>query len=598
MGTVTSSAYLFALATLCNCHGRGVDSYWKGGANILHSYQECEPQFFQVETDSDMSSKASNASLTASPAVIEQGAMVTIVWKGVKPIAGTSWISVYCPQDSVDSDWLDYVYLQTDNEEGGIEVGPLVNMRCVYEFRFFLKEGVPALCHSNAVSFQRGTSQPLQGRLSLTHLESEMRVMWVSDTSTTPTVQYHPLDNNSTVATATGNSSTYTANSMCGPPATTVSSRQFRDPGYMHDAIMENLKPFTYYKYRFGDGKNWSDWFQFKSAQPQGNPDSEVNMFVFGDLGEWRTMLNLPPENRSYTTMYNIHEGLTYSQVDYDLLLHVGDISYAEGAGYIWEQFGHMIEPTATRIPYHVAIGNHEYDHTSGGQNDPSKAKGEGFHPSWGNYGDDSNGECGVPMTKRFHMPEGGNGVFWYSHEYANIHFTWISTEHNCTAGSEMYNWLENDLASVNRARTPWLILLGHRPMYASGMDASDWSVSIGQRQAYEDLLHKYGVDLFLTGHYHSYERVCPVYKGECQGSFDNPLSTIHIVLGMAGAGHDAPKWYDVPWSVARSVEYGYTQWSVANSSHLHLQYVQNVDGKVHDDVWIQTSHSWHLGHH
>ena len=27
-----------------------------------------------------------------------------------------------------------------------------------------------------------------------------------------------------------------------------------------------------------------------------------------------------------------------------------------------------------------------EYDHTTGGQNDPSGAPGEGFHPTWGDY--------------------------------------------------------------------------------------------------------------------------------------------------------------------------------------------------------------------
>ena len=146
---------------LCKCHG--IDSHWKGGANILHSRQERQPRFFHVA----MKMANSNASLTARPAVIEQGGMVTLTWRGVKPVAGKSWISVYCPQDAVDSDWLDYVYLQTDSQEGRIEVGPLVNMRCVYEFRFFIKEGVQASCHSNTVSFHRGTSQPLQGRLSL-----------------------------------------------------------------------------------------------------------------------------------------------------------------------------------------------------------------------------------------------------------------------------------------------------------------------------------------------------------------------------------------------------------------------------------------------
>jgi hypothetical protein len=48
---------------------------------------------------------------------------------------------------------------------------------------------------------------------------------------------------------------------------------------------------------------------------------------------------------------------------------------------------------------------------------DPSGAEGQaGFHPAWGNYGDDSDGECGVPMFQRYTMPaeaSGGNALFW-----------------------------------------------------------------------------------------------------------------------------------------------------------------------------------------
>ena len=29
-----------------------------------------------------------------------------------------------------------------------------------------------------------------------------------------------------------------------------------------------------------------------------------------------------------------------------------------------------------------------------------------GYHPSWGNYGDDSRGECGVPFAQRFRSQE------------------------------------------------------------------------------------------------------------------------------------------------------------------------------------------------
>ena len=29
-------------------------------------------------------------------------------------------------------------------------------------------------------------------------------------------------------------------------------------------------------------------------------------------------------------------------------------------------------------------------------------------------------------------------------------------------------NWLENDLKKVDRNKTPWIVLGGHRPMYTS----------------------------------------------------------------------------------------------------------------------------------
>ena len=43
-----------------------------------------------------------------------------------------------------------------------------------------------------------------------------------------------------------------------------------------------------------------------------------------------------------------------------------------------------------------------------------------------------------------------------------------ISTEHDFTPGSPMYTWLENDLRNVDRKKTPWVIIAGHRAMYCS----------------------------------------------------------------------------------------------------------------------------------
>lgn len=46
--------------------------------------------------------------------------------------------------------------------------------------------------------------------------------------------------------------------------------------------------------------------------------------------------------------------------------------------------------------------------------------------------------------------------------EYGPVHFTLMSTEHNFSVGSDQYEWIVKDLASVDRSRTPWLIVGAH----------------------------------------------------------------------------------------------------------------------------------------
>jgi hypothetical protein len=44
-------------------------------------------------------------------------------------------------------------------------------------------------------------------------------------------------------------------------------------------------------------------------------------------------------------------------------------------------------------------------------------------------------------------------------------------------------------------------------------------------------------VDLFWAGHYHSYERVCPVYNDTCRRHGEG---IVHITIGSAGASLDS----------------------------------------------------------
>ena len=62
------------------------------------------------------------------------------------------------------------------------------------------------------------------------------------------------------------------------------------------------------------------------------------------------------------------------------------------------------------------------------------------------------------------------NLFYRYSYDYGLVHYIMMSTEHNFEPGSRQYMWLENDLKKIDRKKTPWVILGGHRAMYASAM--------------------------------------------------------------------------------------------------------------------------------
>lgn len=68
----------------------------------------------------------------------------------------------------------------------------------------------------------------------------------------------------------------------------------------------------------------------------------------------------------------------------------------------------------------------------------------------------------------------------------------------------EQQAWL---LRALSESRARWKIVAGHHPLYSSGRNGN----TEGLRHILEPLMIRYGVNLYLAGHDHDYERFAPI---------------------------------------------------------------------------------------
>jgi acid phosphatase type 7 len=234
-----------------------------------------------------------------------------------------------------------------------------------------------------------------------------------------------------------------------------------------------------------------------------------------------------------------------------------------------------------------------EYDYTGGQEHDPSKQRepgGGSFVPEWWNNGATaSRGECGVPMFYRFAAPSNGNSIFWYAFYYGNVFVVQLSSEHNFTRGSNQWNWLQQTLARVDRARAPWVIVTMHRPIYSTQMcETGDYVVSLHMRQALDPLFEQYNVNLVLVAHTHSYERTCPLLGGEC---VEDGRGVVHMTVGSAGAGLETCGYSPAFGNFSRSHinTWGYLR-AATTDDVISLQFLLDVDGSIFDEYTLRRS--------
>ncbi|KAJ7571271.1 hypothetical protein O6H91_01G157300 [Diphasiastrum complanatum] len=458
----------------------------------------------------------------------------------------------------------------------------LVNIRTDITFVFF-QGGFTLPCVlkvSDPLQFARSQA-PLYGHLSSTDSTgASMRLTWSSGDNKPQILQY--AGGKSTMSTVT----TFEQSDMCDSIPSPASDFGWHNPGYIHSAVMAGLSPRSTYSYRYGsDSVGWSTQKSFK-APPAAGSDS-LTFIVYGDMGKAERDHSI--EHYIQPGSLGVIKSVTDKVNEVDMVFHIGDISYATGFLAEWDFFLEMIEPVASKLPYMTAIGNHERD-----------------FPGSGSYYStpDSGGECGVPYETYFQMPVQGKDKPWYSIESGPVHITVISTEHDWRSDSEQYKWIVNDLVSVDRTKTPWLIFTGHRPQYSSGSSTLGFlrhPVDTEFVSAIEPLLLQYQVDLALWGHVHNYERTCAVFQGVCKmmpakgadgtdiydsSSYSAP---VHAVVGMSGFHLDAFAPSPEAWSLVRVNQFGYG-YIDADKQKLHFQLIESANAKPSDSFVIVKS--------
>ena len=101
----------------------------------------------------------------------------------------------------------------------------------------------------------------------------------------------------------------------------------------------------------------------------------------------------------------------------------------------------------------------------------------------------------------------------YYSHDFRNIHFISMSTEHPFEQGSKQYEFIKSDLEKTSKnSNIKWIIVHQHKPLYSTDQDKLE---AEQLRDTYQQLFQQYDVDLVISSHNQYYERTYPILYNE-----------------------------------------------------------------------------------
>ena len=189
-----------------------------------------------------------------------------------------------------------------------------------------------------------------------------------------------------------------------------------------------------------------------------------------------------------------------------------------------------------------------------------------------------------------------GDTPAWYSVNVGHIHIVALTVETDFTNTSIQHAWLAKDLATVNRSHTPWVVVVLHRQVFTGGVFGG--TLADRMQRDLEPLLLHGKADLVVSGHVHSYLRVCAQKHGKCVNTTAGESAPAYVVDGTAGAftgvstngeGYSCslpqPP-FSHPGIAARDCMWGWSRIR-ANRTHLRWQHRRWLTGDIVDELII-----------
>src|SRR5918995_3620605 len=182
----------------------------------------------------------------------------------------------------------------------------------------------------------------------------------------------------------------------------------------------------------------------------------------------------------------------------------------------------------------------------------------------------------------------------YYSHDFKNIHFISLSTEHPFEEGSKQYEFIKNDLEKTSKNKgIDWIIVHNHKALYST---RNDMEIAEELRNTYHPFFEKYNVDLVISSHNQYYERTYPLlYNSE---SDEDPIITSHnsesnfynidgIIFLTVGTGGDELK--DIVdkedyYVIQNDEEYGFLNLKLENNGKTIIGKFHSNEGNVIDN--------------